>query len=46
MNENFRAVLIVLAVVLFLLAGFNVNTPRVSLGWLGLTALAIAVWLR
>jgi hypothetical protein len=47
MTENIRAILIVLAVVLFLLAGVNVpQPPRVSLGWLGLAALAIAVWLR
>ena len=47
MNENLRAILIVLSIVLFLLAGVNVPTPaRVSLGWLGLAALAAALWLR
>lgn len=35
-------VLLVLAFVLFLLAGVNVGHPRVSLGWLGLACLAAA----
>jgi hypothetical protein len=52
MPETFRVILLCLAFVLFLLAGFNVPTapptapPRLSLGWLGLAALTAALWLR
>lgn len=33
-------ILLVLALVLFLLAGFNVSAPKCDLGWLGLACLA------
>lgn len=36
-------ILLVLAFVLLLLAAFNVNPPRVSLGWLGLALWLLAV---
>jgi hypothetical protein len=36
--------LIVLAVVLCVLAGFRIGTPRVHLGWLGVAA-ALLAWL-
>lgn len=44
--DTFRIILLCLAFVLFLLAGAEVTTPRLSLGWLGLAALTIAVWLK
>jgi hypothetical protein len=46
MPDTFRIILFALAFVLFLLAGFNVAAPRWSLGWLGLAALTLALWLR
>ena len=46
MSDQFRIVLLCLAFVLFLLAGFNVNPPRAALGWLGLAALTLALWLK
>lgn len=38
--------LLVLGVVLLILAGLNVPSSRVSLGWLGLASLAIVYLLR
>jgi hypothetical protein len=46
MPDTIRIILLCLAFVLFLLAGFNIATPRTSLGWLGLAALTLALWLR
>ena len=42
--ETLHLVLLAFAVVLFLLAGCNVSHPKVSLGWLGLALLTIALW--
>ena len=41
-----RTILMILAVVLFVCAGFDIKASRVNLGWLGLAALAIAFCLR
>lgn len=41
-----RLVLLVLAFVLFLLAGLNVSYPRVNFIGLGLASLTAALWLR
>jgi hypothetical protein len=46
MTETLHLVLLAFAVVLFVLAAFNVSLPRVSLGWLGLALLTIALWLH
>jgi hypothetical protein len=43
---HIQLVFLVLAFVLFLLAGLNVSYPRVSFGWLGLAFLTLGVWLR
>ena len=42
--SHLNLIFLVLALVLFLLAAFNVSYPRVSFGWLGLACLTIAVW--
>lgn len=39
-----RLVLLILATVLFLLASFGVQPPRVQLGWLGLACLSLSFW--
>lgn len=36
---------LILALVFFILAAFNVTSSRISLGWLGMVSLTIAVWL-
>jgi hypothetical protein len=36
---------LIFAFVLFVLAGINVSTPRLSLGWLGMACLTVAIWL-
>jgi hypothetical protein len=41
----FHLVCLVFAFVLFVLAGLNVGHPRVTLGWLGLAFLTLALWL-
>lgn len=38
-------ILLVLAFVLFLLAGVNVSYPRVQFGWLGLASLTLSMLL-
>lgn len=45
MTANLKLVFLVLAFVLFLLAAFGVNFPRVQTGWLGLAFLTLGVWL-
>lgn len=40
------AFLLVLALVLTLLAGFNVSHPRLQLGWLGVSALILALLIK
>jgi hypothetical protein len=35
--------LVVLAIVLFVLAGFGIGAPRAQLGWFGLAAFALAM---
>jgi hypothetical protein len=39
-------ILLVFAFVLFVLAGCKVTPPRADLGWLGLAALTLALWLH
>lgn len=46
MPETVRIILLCFAFVLFMLAGCEISTPRFSLGWLGLAALTVALWLR
>jgi hypothetical protein len=41
---NVRIIFLALAFVLFVLSGLNVGHPRVSLGWLGLAFLTLALW--
>lgn len=41
----FTLILLVLAFVLFLLAGFNVTHPRCNLGWLGAACATLALLL-
>jgi hypothetical protein len=43
---HIQLIFLVLAFVLFLLAGLNVSYPRVSFGWLGLAFLTFAIYLR
>jgi hypothetical protein len=42
--QQLQLVFLVFAFVLFALAGVNVGHPRVSLGWLGLAFLTLALW--
>jgi hypothetical protein len=41
----FHLIMLVFAFVFFVLSGLNVGHPRVSLGWLGLACLTLALWL-
>jgi hypothetical protein len=44
---NLHLIFLVFAFVLFVLAGCGVpNPPRVGLGWFGLAALTLALWLH
>lgn len=42
MTLTVRSILLIVAIVLFVLAGLGVNPPRASLGWLGLAFFAAA----
>lgn len=47
MAATWNLIFLVLAFVLFLLAGLNIPTPpRLNLGWLGLACLTLGLWLR
>lgn len=43
MQSTIHLILIVLGIVLLFLAAFNVNHPRVNLGWLGAAVLALTL---
>ena len=44
MNLTLQGFLLVLALVLFILAAFNVPSTRVNLGWAAAACLTAAVW--
>jgi small-conductance mechanosensitive channel len=47
--EMLAAIFFVIAIVLFVLAGFTFprgNPPTVHLGWVGMAALAIGLWVQ
>ena len=46
MATPLHLIFLVLAFLLFVLAGVGVVHPRVNLGWLGLAFLTLAVWLH
>jgi hypothetical protein len=41
----FHLICLVFAFVFFVLAALNIGPPRLSLGWLGLAFLTLALWL-
>jgi len=46
MTAPIHLIFLILAFLLFLLAGFGVSYGRLNLGWLGLASLTLALWLR
>ena len=46
MTAPIHLIFLVLAFVLFILAGVGVKHVRFDLGWLGLAFLTLALWLR
>jgi hypothetical protein len=46
MTAPLRLIFLVLAFVLFVLAGIGVAHPRWNFGWLGLAFLTLALWLH
>jgi hypothetical protein len=41
----FHLIMLVFAFVFFVLAALNIGPPRLSLGWLGMAFLTLALWL-
>lgn len=46
MSTPLHLIFLILAFVLFVLAGLNVKHLRFDLGWLGLAFLTLALWLH